>query len=415
MADIHIGSPFRGLSQLSEHVRQQMVKALHNALKEAVQHAVDKQVDFVLIAGDLFDQSQRSLRSQMLVREQFLRLQRAGIHVYMIHGNHDPLVEGTQLLDWPENVHVFAGGDVQCMPHTCVNQREVDIYGISYTRASETDHLAGRFQKQRDVFSIALLHTNCNQSSEHAVYAPCTPSDLVRTGIDYWALGHVHQRQVVHEDPWIVYPGNIQGRHIREEGEKGYYHVEVQADQQVIASFHSCAEVIWLQHTLAIGEEAESLSILFDILRQEHLELKRTHSPRSMVIRLTLTEASPAIQLLRDKGVRDEILTFWNELNEQGQGFVWLEQISFLEKKVFSLDILKGQDTVYEDVEQFVQLILENADIRQEVFGQALADLTEQYRMQRFLAPWSERDQQDMIKEAHQLMLQEWLVKAHEN
>src|SRR5690606_24082540 len=52
---------------------------------------------------------------------------------------------------------------------------------------------------------------------------------LIDKRYDYWALGHVHEREVLHENPWIVFPGNLQARHMKETGPKGATLVEYDA------------------------------------------------------------------------------------------------------------------------------------------------------------------------------------------
>ena len=57
---------------------------------------------------------------------------------------------------------------------------------------------------------------------------PCSIDDLCSKGYQYWALGHIHKQEFVSEDPWIVFPGCIQGRHIRETSAKGCVLVTVE-------------------------------------------------------------------------------------------------------------------------------------------------------------------------------------------
>ncbi|MFD1907907.1 exonuclease SbcCD subunit D [Paenibacillus rhizoplanae] len=195
----------------------------------------------MVISGDVYDVSDASLQGQLRFREALEELGRHGIQVFLIHGNHDPL-DGPRLSSAPPaHVTVFGGSEPE---RVTVRRREdgrevAVVSGISYPTSKVTENTALRFSRQpgSSLFHIALLHGNVDGDLQHETYSPCTRKDLIGRGYDYWALGHIHKRSILHEHPPIVYPGNIQGRSIKETGPKGCYTVDVSAEGGSPAGF----------------------------------------------------------------------------------------------------------------------------------------------------------------------------------
>ena len=98
------------------------------------------------------------------------------------------------------------------------------VHGQGFAKREVTEDLSSAYpQADPHLFNIGLLHTCLDGKPGHEPYAPCTVDGLRSKGYQYWALGHVHNREVVSQDPWIVFPGNIQGRHARETGSQGLH------------------------------------------------------------------------------------------------------------------------------------------------------------------------------------------------
>jgi len=192
------------------------------AFTKLIEHAVKTKPDFILIAGDIYDGEDRSLRTQMKFREGMVKLDTAGIPVFISHGNHDHLGGRWTRFDLPSNVHVF-DEHVETV-RLNVNNQEVLISGFSYKERHVRDKVIDRFPvaEDHDALHIGMLHGSLAGDETHAVYAPFTKSELLAKRYDYWALGHIHVRQQLHESPPIVYPGNLQGRHRNERGTKGF-------------------------------------------------------------------------------------------------------------------------------------------------------------------------------------------------
>lgn len=218
-ADIHLDSPLRGLSAYENAPAEQLRNASREALKELVSKAIEEQVSFVVFAGDLYDGDWRDYNTGIFFAGQMGRLGNAGIRAFLLYGNHDAESEMTKKLVLPDNVVAFASGSPQV--HT-IDELKVALHGQSFANRSVGDNLAAAYKpKVNGYFNIGVLHTALQGYAAHANYAPCTIDELYAKGYDYWALGHVHEYQRWDGPSTIVFPGNLQGRHIRETGRKG--------------------------------------------------------------------------------------------------------------------------------------------------------------------------------------------------
>ena len=218
-ADIHLDSPLRGLAGQEGSAAERIRAATREALEQLVTLAIAEEVAFLIIAGDLYDGDWRDYRTGLFFAAQMGRLNEAGIPAFVLHGNHDAESQITRRLSLPDNVRVFGAR----APETFVLEEiGVALHGQSFRRRDERDNLVPGYPDPLDCdLNIGVLHTGLGGMGGHENYAPCALSDLVAKGYDYWALGHVHQFQVLHEHPHVVFPGNLQGRHIRETGAKG--------------------------------------------------------------------------------------------------------------------------------------------------------------------------------------------------
>lgn len=215
-ADVHLDSPLKSLALRDQDLRDAVVAATRAAFVRIIDTALSEQVDALLISGDLFDGRERSARTGAFLTGQLDRLRTAGIRAFYIKGNHDAENPVTGTLDLPDNVHVFdaRGGKVQLA-------EDIWIHGVSFADRHAPESLLPRFSAPvTGAVNIAMLHTSLAGAPGHDVYAPCAVSDLVGMGFDYWALGHVHQRQVHSQTPWVIMPGMPQGRDIGEPGPK---------------------------------------------------------------------------------------------------------------------------------------------------------------------------------------------------
>jgi DNA repair exonuclease SbcCD nuclease subunit len=240
-ADIHLDSPLKGLEHYEEAPVDEIRQATRRALENLVELAIDEAVDFLLVAGDLYDGDWRDFKTGRFFVAQMARLREAGVPVYVIAGNHDAANRMTKDLRMPDNV--------QMLPHRSADTERLDdlgvaIHGQSYAKAAILDDLSAAYPApEPGMFNVGLLHTSATGRQGHEPYAPCTVEGLKAKQYQYWALGHVHRREVLCADPPILFPGNLQGRHVREEGPKGCTlvtvddHVHVQTEPRWVDVF----------------------------------------------------------------------------------------------------------------------------------------------------------------------------------
>ena len=218
-ADIHLDSPLRGLSGQEGESAMRIRGATREALENLVSLAIDEEVSFVIIAGDLYDGDWKDYRTGLFFVKQMGRLSEAGTSVFLLYGNHDAESQITKKLLLPPNVRPFPSRKPETF---LLEEIDVVLHGQSFRQRDVTDNLAADYPAPvRGAFNIGVLHTALGGMGGHPNYSPCTLDELIKKGYDYWALGHVHQATVLNEYPHVVFPGNIQGRHIRETGPKG--------------------------------------------------------------------------------------------------------------------------------------------------------------------------------------------------
>ena len=236
-ADLHLDSPLRGLDP--EAPVERIRRATRDALVNMIDFALERRVEFVLLAGDLYDGDWKDWRTGQFLVQQLGRLLRDGIEVVAISGNHD----AAKVLSLRVPVPGLMGTD---KPGTRLLERApVAVHGQGFEIAATSTNLAlGYPNPVNGLFNIGLLHTACGFGT-HENYAPCGVDDLVRKGYDYWALGHVHTRAELLRDPWIVFPGNLQGRHINEAGPRGATLVTVSNGRVASVASHALDVLRW--------------------------------------------------------------------------------------------------------------------------------------------------------------------------
>lgn len=317
-ADLHIDSPLRGLSAYEGAPAEELRTAGRRALENLVRLAQDEAVDAVLLAGDVYDGDWPDFNTGLFFARQMSRLREAGIDVYLIRGNHDAASTITRELRLPENVHELRTAE----PQTVVDERlGLAVHGQGFARRDVTDNLVLSYPAPRPgLFNVGLLHTALTGREGHDRYAPCTVEHLAAKGYDYWALGHVHTREVVATEPWIVFPGNIQGRHARETGPKGCTLVTVD-DLKVVSVDHRDLDVARWHHLEVDASPAADPDAALDLVREA---LRGLAGGRLRAVRVTLTGRSPAHQRLwreRERFVH-EVRNLANDL-----GDVWVEKV----------------------------------------------------------------------------------------
>jgi DNA repair protein SbcD/Mre11 len=288
-ADIHLDSPLRGLERYEGAPVEEMRRATRQALQKLVQLALDEAVAFVVIAGDVYDGDWKDYGTGLFFVQQMLRLREARIPVVAIHGNHDAENRMTRLLDMRDSVRVLSARKPETVRAAeLAIQANVTFHGQSFATAAILENLVPHYPSaDRNAFNIGLLHT-CLTGEGHDPYAPCTPQDLRGKGYDYWALGHIHTRNDgAFSDPPIVFPGNIQGRHIREQGAKGCVIVSVDGQNKATVEFRALDVLRWVHCEIPAGGAASPDDLLEKFAADLHGKL-REHDGLPLAVRVTL-------------------------------------------------------------------------------------------------------------------------------
>ncbi len=325
--DLHLDSPFRGITAKSPSVAAALRSATFAAFESLVRLCLDEDALFLVIAGDVYDSADRSVRAQLAFRDGLKVLAERGVKTFLVHGNHDPLDGWTSSVNWPEGVTVFGGENVSTSIVEAQGVPLAAISGISYPRAAEHRNLAELFQADNPgIFQIALMHANCGGNSVHEAYAPCRLSDLTGKGFDYWALGHVHERAVLSDTPLVVYPGNIQGLNIREAGPRGCSLVRVDSSGQAAVAFRSLDAVRWLVGEVSIAG-LETIDALDDRITEAVETFSVEADGRPSIARLSLTGRGLLSSDLRKEGVVGDFLERARDIGMADSPFTWIEEI----------------------------------------------------------------------------------------
>ncbi|WID99669.1 DNA repair exonuclease (plasmid) [Bosea vestrisii] len=298
-ADIHLDSPLRSLALRDPNLADLIGNATRRAFVRLVDLCLDEQVDALLLAGDLYDGDQTSMKTARFLAEQLRRLHEAGIRVFVIRGNHDALSRITKELSLPDSVKLFGGRAEVIAIDRSGDQFPVAIHGLSFAQPHAPESLIGRYKPPVEgAVNIGLMHTSLAGAAGHDVYAPCSLADLQGTGFRYWALGHVHKRSVAEGDCAIVMPGMPQGRDINEAGAKSVTLVTIGDDRSIrieeritsIAQFERVAV-----DATGIDDWRDLVALLARALEQARGDVASEH----LVARLRITGATPLAWRIR--------------------------------------------------------------------------------------------------------------------
>ncbi|KRL04772.1 metallophosphoesterase family protein [Liquorilactobacillus oeni] len=399
-ADLHLGSPFEGLSAIPESYLERLHRGTNAAFLFLVKVALHEKVDFILIAGDFFDNHRPSVALQVMVYEQFEKLQRAGISVYLCLGNHDYLDLDKASVFFPENVYLFP--NYPTTKSFLIKGEEIAITSFSYAQRWSKDIIQKFPKKSTAKWHLGMLHGALRETDLGSHYAPFSKEQLFEKKYDYWALGHIHKRTELSLAPPIIYPGSIQGKNRKETGPKGFYIVEEQGGK-LIPHFHELKTVIWqtldfvieknsnraafekkifeeLTRLAADNSEAELILVTLRISfsNQDTVKLKKMVTSGFLIRRLrnllhqvsnlyvekvvvTLT-AAPAVSLI-DAGVLEKAKDAVFQKLSLAETADKLLDYPFIEKHLF-------QDGVKKEIETAAMLnLIEEADDHENITG----------------------------------------------
>jgi DNA repair exonuclease SbcCD nuclease subunit len=268
-ADLHLDSALHGLSRYESAPVDEIRGATRRAFGNLVSLCLDEKAALLVIAGDLFDGDWRDVSTGLFFANGLSKLCQAGVKVVWIRGNHDAVSQIRRSVRLPEAVVELSADRAETRVFEDLG---VAVHGRSFARRDVTEDLAASYPERiAGALNVGLLHTALEGRAGHDRYAPTRVETLVARGYEYWALGHVHQREVVAREPYVVFPGNLQGRHARELGEKGATLVSFEGDRISAVEARALDAVRWAELALPV-EHAQHLD---DVLSAAQLALGR--------------------------------------------------------------------------------------------------------------------------------------------
>jgi predicted phosphodiesterase len=314
--------------------------------------AIEEKVDFVVIAGDLYDGDWKDYSTGLFFRGQMVRLQAEGIPVYLIAGNHDAASVISKKLTLPENVHVFSTRVAETKE---VAGHPVVIHGRGFPNRAVPENLVIDYPlAMPGAFNLGMLHTSLTGKPGHDTYAPCSEADLRKKNYGYWALGHIHQPEVISRDPWIVFAGNCQGRHVKESGPRGCRLVTVNDSLEVeSADWHNLDVVRWQELKIdftGVELEAEALRLVGDAMSNA----MNAAEGRLVAARIVITGTTALHGSLHHDGQhwRAQFLAL---VQDQGPESIWIERTKMATSPVYNIAELAERDAL-------AKIVVDNLD-----------------------------------------------------
>ncbi|WP_419883350.1 metallophosphoesterase family protein [Peribacillus sp. B-H-3] len=391
-ADLHLDSPYSGLKMLPAAILEKVRESAFQSFQGMIDAAIRHEADFILLAGDLYDGENRSLRTQVRFRSEMERLKKNGISAYIIHGNHDHLGGSWIQVEYPENVHVFAG-NTEMKIHIAKDRTAVSIYGCSYSKRHVPEKIVDTYQKiQGADYHIGMLHGNLEGSSGHSPYAPFSLTNLEEKDFDYWALGHIHKRMVISKNPLAIYPGSVQGRNRKETGKKGCYLIRMEGEARSY-SFIETSHLNWESAKVYIGEDDNFDSLLKSC--RALIEEKRS-SGRNVLLDLVLEPTCSAAEIM----LKDEIVTGLTDILQEGeedmQPFIWTAGIQVKETQ--------RADSLSLNSPFLAELMKSEPD--EDDFEKALEQLFKHRHARRYLEYPDKEERQNLLEDSRRLLQQ---------
>ncbi len=406
-SDLHIDSPFKGFSSVENSLVEALRKSTYQAFQNIVELALKEKVEAVLIAGDIYDGTEKSLEAQLKFRHGLQKLSDKGIDTFIVHGNHDPLDGWSTSLEWPERVHIFSGTQMECLPVGKNRVVKAYVHGISYPKRDVTENLAQNFSRGNgEGFAIGLLHSNVGHQSGHDNYAPCSMDDLIAAKMDYWALGHIHRFRVLREsNPAVVYSGNSQARHMRESGEKGCCLVTLNKNTDPLIQFIPIDAVRYIQGEVDLSGTV-TLEEVIHAVRSKCEDFAGQIKQRDLFIDLSLNGRTQVHSELQRgdalQGLQGEIRTYFQGRTPS----IWLN-LKLDTAGIYDVESLReGKDFIADLVNLF------DVEGKRESFAdlkEVLKPAFETWQGKKYLHDLSDEEMKDFLVQAKSLCLDKLL------
>lgn len=384
VADLHLDTPFNHIGAVNAKLKDKLNQATFDSFEKLIDIAMIEQVDFVLIVGDCFNQEQPSVYTQLFLKKQLEKLTDNGIKVFVNYGNHD-FLSGNRLVQFSEKVSEFKTPTVETKCLT-INGLKVNISAFSYTQRQHYSRQINEFPVKdvRADFHIGMLHGQVD--SQDNPYAPFTIQEINAKGYDYFALGHVHKREILQQNPPIVYPGNIQGLNRKELGEKGGYLVTLEKNQKPIINFVATSSIIFSELKVNVTSEDNLLNVIATI--QDNFKTEAIHL-FTIYFEVDTNVQQDLLSVLESGELLD---TVFNEYN-------------YIIKSIIKIRSQKEKVFLQDDLQQMYQEILsDNMDMVRDV----VAELATHYKIKQVL-PHLINDEQfleEILYKAKQLVIE---------
>lgn len=367
-ADIHLDSPLSGLAAYKDAPADLLRTVTRDAFTKLVDEAIEEAVDFMVIAGDLYDGSWKDYNTGHFFCREMGRLNKVGIPVYLLFGNHDADSEMTKRLTLPPNVYLFESRKANTF---LIDELKVALHGRSYKDAATLENLAATYPDPvAGWLNIGVLHTALEGNSEHANYAPCSLAELNAKSYQYWALGHVHEHAILQKSPWVVFPGNLQGRHIRETGERGA--ILVTADENSIQTVERLLVDVLRWHVVNVdASDANTLGEVVRLVGRAFEQLiDKTPDKIYLSVRVCIKGKTAAHGELfgLESQLREEVL---GQAAGYGIDRLWVEKVRIETEPIVDTTNMAERSDAISDLQRF----LDEAPADQELLDSLLADL----------------------------------------
>lgn len=366
-ADLHLDAPFKGVDATDPRVRDALIASTYDALDSLVAACIGNAAEFLVIAGDVYNDSEKSLHAEFAFRDACAKLGDAGIRVYVARGNHDPASGRSAGLSLPDNVHVFSENEVERVVFERDGRPACALYGRSFRTAAEKSNLAAGFAREKgDKLAIGVLHANVGGRTDHEPYAPCSLADLRSAKMDYWALGHIHKPEVLSEHPAVAYAGCTQGLSPNESGLRGCRVVTLDT-HGATAEFVPTSSVVWAREAVD-ATDLEGPDDVVAALNAAVDSVARAAESRPVVVRLELSGRSASHGLLTRPGALRDILADVRSAALERDPWVWVDRIAdatrpavdlvtLRESADFAGDLVRLTDTLLADERALLALV----------------------------------------------------------
>lgn len=366
-ADLHLGSNLHLQFDQEINYKNKFGNPILDVIKTITRTAIEKEVDFIIIAGDLFDSDERSVKAINIFNQEAEKLKNAGIPIFLIAGNHDPLNDFEQIFTLNSNVKYFDSENVEIKEFRKNEKLKARLIGQSYRGNSDSRKMYNSFNPpDTGVFNIALLHTQLDPHNYN--YVPASKNDLIKKSkIDYWALGHVHKNKIVNKyNPIISYPGIPQGRDFGEKGKKGFYLVELNENQKNKLNFIESSKYIWKEVDMTI-EKKENVKNANEIVDYVFSNIEDIFNKNKFkyIVRWNLKVNSIKMSDIKRKNeeIEDYIINKLNQKNNT-ENFIWSEDCNLnFYNDIPDKSELEKKDKLFSEITNIKEKINSNEEI----------------------------------------------------